>query len=308
MERACDVVVLGAGAAGLAAASALLEAGLDVCVLEARDRVGGRVHTVADGALGMPLELGAEFVHGKPPELRRLAQRARVRVRPCRDRHGLLWEGQLRDGDEDFERLAALTGAPRLDRPAQAHLRALARARRWPAHTLALALTYVRGFYAADPARASAVAIARMERASAKAGGITPGRVLEGYGRLLQPLARTVQRHDGALLLNAVAEQVRWAKGRVLVQARSAQGAPVAELAARAAVVTLPVGVLKARPPEPGAVRFVPELPEKEAALARLEMGPLLKLHLRFRAAFWEEDPATARPGFFHGPGLPLPT
>src|SRR5690606_29961560 len=58
-----DVVVVGAGVAGLAAAQALLDAGLDVRVLEARGRVGGRVHTYRDPLSPVPIELGAEFIH-----------------------------------------------------------------------------------------------------------------------------------------------------------------------------------------------------------------------------------------------------
>ena len=56
------VVVIGAGVAGLAAAGALRAAGADVTVLEARDRVGGRVCT--DTSWGVPVELGAAWVHG----------------------------------------------------------------------------------------------------------------------------------------------------------------------------------------------------------------------------------------------------
>src|ERR1700761_3733834 len=62
-----EVIVIGAGMAGLAAARALAERGVRVTVLEARERVGGRVFTRhADGAT---VELGAEFVHGRAPEL-----------------------------------------------------------------------------------------------------------------------------------------------------------------------------------------------------------------------------------------------
>ena len=55
--------------AGLAAAERLGAAGRRVVVLEARDRIGGRIHTVDDPGLDHPVELGAEFVHGRPAEL-----------------------------------------------------------------------------------------------------------------------------------------------------------------------------------------------------------------------------------------------
>ena len=66
MERA-DVAVVGAGVAGLAAARELRRRGLAVVVLEARDRIGGRIFTVHDPRLPLPVELGAEFVHGAAP-------------------------------------------------------------------------------------------------------------------------------------------------------------------------------------------------------------------------------------------------
>ena len=65
-----DVVVIGAGAAGLAAARALTERGVCVTVLEARNRIGGRVLTQRDRRSALPIELGAEFLHGDARELR----------------------------------------------------------------------------------------------------------------------------------------------------------------------------------------------------------------------------------------------
>ena len=64
-----DVIVIGAGAAGLVAASELAEAGLSVTVLEARERMGGRIYTLNDVKRRFPIELGAEFIHGRPPEI-----------------------------------------------------------------------------------------------------------------------------------------------------------------------------------------------------------------------------------------------
>jgi monoamine oxidase len=75
MERT-DVAVVGAGAAGLAAADALRREGLGVIVLEARDRIGGRVLTLRDARVPVPIELGAEFVHGEAPETNRLLREA----------------------------------------------------------------------------------------------------------------------------------------------------------------------------------------------------------------------------------------
>jgi monoamine oxidase len=60
------VIILGAGAAGLAAARVLADAGVPAKILEARDRVGGRIFSVPGRDLPTAIELGAEFIHGKP--------------------------------------------------------------------------------------------------------------------------------------------------------------------------------------------------------------------------------------------------
>src|SRR5262245_8420835 len=64
-----DIIVIGAGISGLAAAADLARAGMAVEILEARDRVGGRIFTQQDPTLDYPVELGAEFVHGLAPEI-----------------------------------------------------------------------------------------------------------------------------------------------------------------------------------------------------------------------------------------------
>ena len=69
MAKMPDVIVVGAGAAGLAAAVELARAGLSVTILEARDRIGGRMFTLRDPVYQAPIEMGAEFIHGLPPEI-----------------------------------------------------------------------------------------------------------------------------------------------------------------------------------------------------------------------------------------------
>ena len=62
-----DTIVIGAGAAGLFAARELTRAGKHVVVLEASARVGGRMLTALETSAGVPVELGAEYVHGDAP-------------------------------------------------------------------------------------------------------------------------------------------------------------------------------------------------------------------------------------------------
>ena len=75
-KRITEVVVIGAGVAGLACAQALCEAGLRVTILEARSRVGGRIWTVHPSLTNAPVELGAEFIHGLPREVWQIVERA----------------------------------------------------------------------------------------------------------------------------------------------------------------------------------------------------------------------------------------
>src|SRR5947207_3403795 len=63
--ESCDVVIVGAGAAGLSAARTLARAGRRAIVLEARDRIGGRIHTLHEAGWPLPIEAGAEFIHGE---------------------------------------------------------------------------------------------------------------------------------------------------------------------------------------------------------------------------------------------------
>src|SRR5262245_13730170 len=95
MKSAYDVVVIGAGAAGLAAAVRLVEAGRSVLVLDARDRVGGRIDTRHEPGLGVPVEFGAEFIHGVAPVTRKCAEHGGGTVLEIPDEHLRLVNGKL---------------------------------------------------------------------------------------------------------------------------------------------------------------------------------------------------------------------
>lgn len=78
MPEKIDVIIVGAGAAGITAAIKLAKAGLSVALLEARSRLGGRMLTLHDKDTGAAVELGAEFIHGKPPEILDILKEHRI--------------------------------------------------------------------------------------------------------------------------------------------------------------------------------------------------------------------------------------
>lgn len=292
----CDVVVIGAGAAGLAAAHQLRSFGLSIVVLEARDRIGGRVHTVIDPLSDAPLERGAEFLHGRSRAVEAFARAAGLEVTKVPETNVLVENGRPREMTQAIESLGELTGFKGPDRPIVQFVAELAQKERWSGKKLALALEYVEGFYAADPEQAGTEAIARMERASADLGGSTPSRLVEGYGPLLHALAAELVP-IGALRLGTPVERVRWRRGRVEVWP---EGGGVVR--ARTAIITLPVGVLQQE-----AVRFQPPLEQKRETLSRLKMGPIVKVLCRLSPELWRELPQLEGVGFLHAPELKIP-
>src|SRR3981081_2245621 len=94
-----DVIILGAGASGLSAAIDLADAGLKVTILEARDHIGGRIFTKHDPVCDAPVELGAEFIHGRPPEIWKLLRKHHLPARELKGEQWCVQEGELRECD-----------------------------------------------------------------------------------------------------------------------------------------------------------------------------------------------------------------
>src|SRR5215470_4390657 len=101
-----DVVIIGAGVSGLAAAGQLRKSGMSALVLEARDRVGGRAWTRHEPDLSAPIELGAEFIHGRVPETFELLREVGKAALDTSGAHWTLHDGKLVQRTEDiFEQI-----------------------------------------------------------------------------------------------------------------------------------------------------------------------------------------------------------
>jgi monoamine oxidase len=111
-------------------------------------------------------------------------------------------------------------------------------------------------------------------------------------------LLRSIPDHQSIVQLSSIVERVKWRRGLVEVQYKSALDNKEAELRCRQLVVTVPLGVLQTTPPSPGAIRFEPEPGETLEAAGSLKFGDAYRVTFRFEDAFWEENEKFQRIGF----------
>lgn len=304
-----DIIILGAGAAGLAAAVELAANDRSVCIVEGRERIGGRILTRHEPGVPIPIEMGAEFIHGRSPEVMAWLHRANAAYSDAAQTRWRTSRGKLLPADgvfEEMKRGLSSVKRPKKDLPFGDFLDKVA-SRKMSAASRAFARMLVEGFDAADTARVSTFEILKEWSGNSAADSPT-FRPMNGYAKLVEALAAALPPERVELQLNSIVQEIEWHRGRVLVRGVRL-GLPF-ELRAAQAIVTLPLGVLQLPSQMPGGVSFTPALTAKQGALDHLAAGPVIKVILRFQRAFWEElDGGRYRDGaFFQAPGCAFPT
>jgi monoamine oxidase len=292
-----DVIVVGAGAAGLEAARQLRERGRSVLVLEARDRIGGRVLTHHDHRVPLPIELGAEFIHGDAPITNALLTDAGLSALVISGDHGEAQRGKVR-------RLAEALSVDRVLRRIDTHAADETVAEFLAHHPGGHALErergqtrrFVEGFHAADVTRISAQSIAPEPGEGAAEMAVHVGRPTQGYDALMAWLARDL---GSSLHLRSPVRGIAWCDRMATVEVRGGSGR-ARRFTARAALVTVPVGVLQAPARASGGIAFDPEPRSLRRALEGIEMGHVARVVLWFRAFPWESIQGASRFHFIH--------
>ena len=312
-----DVLIVGAGVAGLAAARELSAKGLSVVVVEARQRIGGRIDTVRDGKTGSVMELGAEFIHGCAPELLRLVKEAGLKIEEVTGRHWYLKDGKLTRTDEFFKQIDSIMDAiSRVDHdmsfrafleilPNDENIRRAKQA----------AIGYVEGFHAASIDRIGTEALKTLNQASDAVDGDRAFRVREGYDQLPRWLCAQAAKAGARFHLNTIVSKIGWAPKGCSVTCLSSLGTQSFDC--QKVVITVPLKVLQSNSDHEGAISFSPSLPEEtRSAIQHLAMGSVMRVVLEFADRFWEQLdlPDTTRQadlthlGFIHYPEVPFPT
>jgi monoamine oxidase len=300
-----DVIIIGAGVAGLAAAGVLSRAGKSVLCLEARNRIGGRILTLHDPLSPAAIELGAEFVHGRPPVLWNL----------IRNHHLLAYEHgaeawHLHNGRAEKEKQVGQVADRVLSKMAKSRRKRdetfakYLRRSQHPSRAAAWSRLQVEGFNAAPPDRVGAAALTRDADAAEKIEADRMYRIADGYEAIPAALLDAIPDHSSVLRLNTVVRAVEWRRGHAVVRFRSTMDHRESATDCRSVIVTVPLGVLKSSE----SIAFHPEPRATSRAIAALEMGHVDRLTFRFRDPFWEENEKFKKAAFLISNDSPFMT
>ena len=289
MAESHDCIVIGAGTAGLLAALTLREAGRDVIVLEARDRTGGRAHSVplSDGSIA---ERGAQFVHGPTVATWEFIARYGLRTHHVpvggKRPYAAFVDGRWADKDpvidEAYERLDDALASPNDD---NITFRDALLAAGLRGDVLANAVRMMCVAAPMPPEELSARNASEVhhlfDTQSDPISGVSRSgnpnfALVDGYGKLWGEMCRAL---SDRVHLNTPVAAIDWSDEGVV--ARTSGG----EFNTRTAILTLPVGVLQA-----GGVDFRPSLPAaKLDAIGDMDAGGLMKVIAEFNRPWWED-------------------
>ena len=294
-----DVLIIGAGASGLAAWYELDRAGLDAICIEARDRIGGRILTVRDPFSPIAIELGAEFIHGRPPEIWDIAREASLAVYEAEGSSAHAGsEESTPDNDAVWRLMDEMQKAA--GEESDISFAAFLKQTKYSDAVKTGATAFVEGFNAAHADVIGIAGLAEDGRASATVDGDRTFRILNGYESIPFHLARGI---SSKLRLNCVAEEIEWKKGQIAVHICSALANERQILRARKAVIAVPLGVLQA-----GGIRFQPEPIAALNACRHLAFGQVFRVVLRFEEAFWQRSEIFSEAGFIFSGEQVFPT
>jgi monoamine oxidase len=268
-----DVVVVGAGMAGLMAARELSKAGKRVLVLEARERIGGRVYPLPEREWGYEAQAGGEFVHGPAPTTRALVAEAGLTLTTPSEWWDVL-SGPPRVREEvppNDPLLEAKLAELQEDMPVAEFLDTHFAGEEFEA-LREQTLRRVEGYEAADPARFSALAL-RTELTEES--GWSQNNIKEGYGALIRFLEAECKKNSVEILLNNQVAAIDWSGEQVLVRCTDNSTHE-----AKRVVVTVPLPIYN-------TIAFNPAAAEHVAAAQKIGFGQVIKILLRFKTKWW---------------------
>lgn len=282
-----QIIIIGAGAAGLIAARDLSRQSHRVTILEARKRPGGRIFTFSDKSFANPVEAGAEFIHGKQKVTFSLLKEYGLKSAPTKgniwhirgenpekdtefvDDHHLLLQRKLSDLSRDIPIGDLLKRYFR--GPSFKELRSSVRG-------------FVEGYETAPLENFSAKAF---EKDWLDAEDWSMERIVRGYGALIDALVKDCKNLGCRFRFSHAVNRIRWQKGNVEVVCSNGN-----KFSGDRALITVPLPVLQKK-----GIRFYPEFKTRQNTWKELGSGNVIKILLNFKSKFWEDKTLLNIPG-----------
>jgi len=276
-----SIIVVGAGLAGLSAAYELKHRGYQVTVIDARNRMGGRIWS--DRGWGFPADFGASIVREGPGGLLTpLLKRSGVKTLPLeaqsvsyRLKGGKkLGFFEVGDGNKLVDRLLkSAADLSQKDKTVAQVLEGLGAGKKAENPLLQHFLSRIEIHFGADAEELPAQCLALWEKTQGEKSWFLP----HGFHKVFEYLSEGIE-----LRLETKVETIQYSNNEVTVVTDEGT------LTAEACLVTVPLGVLKG-----GKISFEPALPrEKLEAIHRMGFGPVSRVLLHFPEVFWDEDTA----------------
>jgi len=277
-----DVIIIGAGAAGLMAAKELSGAGIKVCVLEARDRIGGRIFSITNLPFADQVQGGAEFIHGKLRVTMNLLKEAKLdKVELPSDVWQItngVWKQEsefYKNAELVISKLKSITTDITMEEFIEKNFSDA------PNKSLRKSLIdYIEGYYSAKIGKISAKSFLE-EWLSEDEEQFRP---TAGYGKVIDYLAETSVKAGALIQLSTIVKEIKWSQDQVEVIDENNHS----YIASRV-LVTVPMGVLTAEENSRGAIKFSPALNEKTEAAKQMGFGSVIKVLLHFNPLIIED-------------------
>jgi monoamine oxidase len=273
-----DVIIIGAGAAGLIAADVLTQNGNSVSIVEARDRVGGRIFTTRPDRFSVEIEFGAEFIHGDLPLTTELAKRSNTKFANAKGKVYSIEDGEIQqtgmfpDMDGLMEQLNKLESDMPMGKFLEKYFGDAKHA------DLREAVTRMaEGLDCADIDRVSAISLRDEWNTEDESKQYHP---VGGYGKMMRTLADELKKKQADIKLNFVVKEIKHEHDHVEVISMSGES-----FVARKVIITIPPSVLKRQ-----EIKFSPPVPAHANAIQKIETGGVIKFLVEFDKAIWKED------------------
>jgi monoamine oxidase len=278
----CDIIIVGAGAAGLMAAKILSENKITVCILEARTRIGGRVFTINDAGFSKPVEAGAEFIHGNLPLTIALLKKAGIKYHKTAGEiwehkngelikkeyfieHAYLLEKKLKKADKDmgmYEFLERNFAEDKYGDMKQS------------------ICDYVEGYDAANIKETSLLAFKKDWENEEDVQYVIEG----GYGALLEHIKDNCSQNGCDIYLSTDVKEIKWTtqQAEIITNGRN--------FSANKVIIAVPTTLLTQQ--IQGNISFNPALPGITNAAMQIGHGGVIKVIIEFTHAFWNTQKA----------------